>query len=132
MGLWLRVGASVIRAVPLSERDATSAGAARSVREASSVVGARGIISVWPLRTRDFTDRLLASARSARLTWSLRAMVASDSPLRTVYHFSAAISPGPASARRAWNWSPVPVGTFNSKVGYFTGVVQRRSCGLSA
>src|SRR5258708_34706199 len=80
-------------------RDATAVGAARSVRAASSVAGARGMISSWPGRSRDRVVRLLASATSARETPNRRATVRSVSPLLAVYHFSAEESAGEAAAR---------------------------------
>src|SRR5262245_12871097 len=95
-------------------RDATADGAVRSVRAASSVDGARGIISSWPGRSRDLTDRLFASATSARDTPNLRATVRSVSPFFAVYHFSAVKSAGEASARRALSWPAVPTGTLIS------------------
>ena len=90
------------------------------------------MISSWPPRTRDLTDRLFASARSVRLTFSLRAIVASDSPLRPCTTSARSCPPAPASARRAWNCVAGPGRHLQLEVGYFTGVVQRRSSGLSA
>ncbi len=113
-------------------RDATAVGAARSVRAASSVAGARGMISSWPGRSRDRVVRLLASATSARETPNRRATVRSVSPLLAVYHFSAEKSAGEAAASFAVKRSAVPLGTFISYFGYLTGVVQRRSSGFSA
>src|SRR5215831_13543552 len=91
-------GASGMVAGPVTGRDANSVGAERSVRDARSVVGARGMMSSWPLRTCDLIERLFASARSVRLTPSLRAMVVRDSPPLTIYHFNAFSSAGEASA----------------------------------
>ena len=54
----------------------------------------------------DFVDRLFASARSARLTFSLRAIVASDSPVLTVYHFSDASSAGDGCREPRWRTAP--------------------------
>src|SRR4051812_35438477 len=113
-------------------REATADGAARSVRAASRVVGARGMISSWPGRRRDLTVRLFASATSARDTPNRRATVSSVSPFFAEYHFSAEKSAGDASASLAFRRSAVPVGTFISYFGYLTGVVQRRSSGFSA
>ena len=90
------------------------------------------MISSWPARTREVTASPLASARSVRLTLSLREIDVSDSAPLTVYHLSAVMSDGEASASRASNFAPVPEGTFSWKSAYFTGVVQRRSSGLSA
>ena len=66
------------------------------------------------------------------LTLSFRAISGSVSPRLTVYHFSDARSAAGASASRACTCSPVPAGTFSSYCVSLTGVVQRRSSGLSA
>ena len=95
-------------------REATAVGAARSVRAASSVAGARGMISSWPGRRRDLTVRLFASATSARDTPNRRATVSSVSPFFAVYHLSAEKSAGEASASFAFKRSAVPFGTFTS------------------
>ncbi len=72
------------------------------------------MISSWPARTRDFSVSALASARSVRLTFNLRAIVAIDSPFFTRYQLSGASSPGLAVASRSRRRSPVPIGTFTS------------------
>ena len=69
---------------PLIARDGTVQARRAAALAASRPVGARGITSSCPARTGERIDSLLASARSARLTLSLRAMVAIDSPRRTV------------------------------------------------
>src|SRR5215203_4661349 len=113
-------------------REATAVGTARSVRAASRVAGARGMISSWPGRSRDLALRLFASATSVRETPKRRATVTSVSPFLAVYQFSAEKSAGEASASFALRRSAVPAGTFTSYLGYLTGVVQRRSSGFSA
>src|SRR5205085_1638436 len=101
-------------------REATAVGAARSVRAASSVAGARGIISSCPGRRRDVAVRLLASATSVRDTPKWRATVSSVSPFFAVYHLKAEKSAGEASASFAFRRSAVPAGTFISYFGYLT------------
>src|SRR5262245_28016582 len=103
------------------ERDATALGAVRSVRAASSVAGARGIIGSCPGRSFDFVESVLASATSLRVTPNLRATVSSVSPFFAVYHLNALKSAGEASASRAVSLSAVPTGTLTSYSGYFTG-----------
>lgn len=65
---------------PESAREATCVGAVGLVLLARSVAGARGMASDCPARSFDFSDSALASARSVRLTLSLRAMVAMSRP----------------------------------------------------
>jgi hypothetical protein len=65
-------------------REATSVGVAGRRFVARSVDGARGTTSDWPVRSFDLVESVFASARSARLTCSFRAMVAIDSPFFTV------------------------------------------------
>ena len=75
------------------------------------------MINDCPCPTRDLIDKWLASASSARLTRSFRAIVESVSPRLTVYKFSATKSSGEAEASRLENCPPVPVGTFTSYSG---------------
>src|SRR5215467_11075681 len=95
-------------------RDATDVGALRSVRAASVVAGARGMISSWPERKCDLVDRLLASATSLRDTPNLRATVSRVSPCLAVYHLNVLKSAGDASASLAFTLPLVPTGTLTS------------------
>src|SRR5207253_6731471 len=99
---------------------------------ASRVAGARGMISSCPGRSRDFAVRLFASATSVRETPKRRATVSRVSPFFAVYHLNAEKSAGEAAASFSFRRSAVPVGTFISYFGYFTGVVQRRSSVFNA
>jgi hypothetical protein len=100
--------------VPETGRDAATAGAARSVRVASRVAGARGMMSSWPAATRARVLRLFAAASSFLLTRSFRAIVVNVSPRLTLCQFRALKSSGVADDRRERNTSPVPAGTFTS------------------
>src|SRR5215472_16601009 len=82
-------------------------GAEWSVRAASITPDCRGIISDCPGLSRALTERLLASAMSARDMPYLRPTVSSVSPFFAVYHFSVTKSAGEASASFALSWSAV-------------------------
>ena len=99
---------------PEIARDATASGAAGRAFDAMRGVVARGMTSSWPTRTVERIDSWLASARSERLTFSFRAIVAIDSPRRTVCHLSEASSSGDADASRVENVAAVPAGTLIS------------------
>ena len=81
------------------------------------------MISSWPARTRDFTVRLFASARSARETPNLRATVSSVSPLlRRVPLERREVRRATASASRALERSARP----DRHLDLVLGILHRR------